>query len=67
MSGLVCLHDRAALERWLRRDPRLHLYELGDLDDFFWPHTIWYGLEDRSELLSVALLYTALVLPMEAP
>ncbi|HEY8077551.1 MAG TPA: GNAT family N-acetyltransferase, partial [Labilithrix sp.] len=59
VAGLVSLHDRAALERWLRRDPRLHLYELGDLDDFFWPHTTWYGLEDRSELLAVALLYTA--------
>jgi ribosomal protein S18 acetylase RimI-like enzyme len=62
--SLLSLHDRAALERWLRRDPRLHLYELGDLDDFFWPHTTWYGLEEGAELVSVALLYTSGELPV---
>lgn len=61
MARLVTLHDRAALERRLRRDPRLHLYELGDLDDFFWPHTIWYGLDDES---AIALLYIASDLPV---
>ena len=57
--GLVSLHDRVALERWLRRDARVHLYELGDLDDFFWPHTTWYGLEESADLRAVALLYAA--------
>lgn len=39
--------------------PALHLYELGDLDDFFWPHTTWYALGD-----AIALLYAATELPV---
>ncbi|MFY1669914.1 GNAT family N-acetyltransferase [Plantactinospora sp. WMMB334] len=45
-------HDRNELAGLLRRDPHLHAYELGDLDDFYWPHTTWYRLDD-----AVALLY----------
>lgn len=61
---LVCLHDKAVLEEALRRDPVVHLYELGDLDDFFWPETTWYGLEDRGALRAVALVYAAGDLPV---
>jgi ribosomal protein S18 acetylase RimI-like enzyme len=35
------------------------LYELGDLDDFFWPHTTWYARGG-----SIALLYRATDLPV---
>ncbi|MDG4797693.1 GNAT family N-acetyltransferase [Micromonospora sp. WMMD1082] len=45
-------HDRAVLAGLLGRDPVLHAYQLGDLDDFFWPYTSWYR---RGE--AVALLY----------
>lgn len=38
------IKDRSAIEAFYRRDPWLHLYELGDLDDFFWPHTEWPAL-----------------------
>ncbi|MFD9598247.1 GNAT family N-acetyltransferase [Kitasatospora sp. NPDC059973] len=51
---LRSLHDRAALEARFRRDPALHLMELGDLDDLLWPHTSWYGLAPDGP---VALLY----------
>ncbi len=54
----VCLHDRARLAAFFRRSPALHAYALGDLDDFFWPHTQWYGLEDKGELRQIVLLYT---------
>jgi len=53
------VHDRAELERLLRGDPALHSYELGDLDDFFWPHTTWYRHGD-----SVALVYHGAGLPI---
>ena len=53
------VHDRAELERLLRRDPALHSYEIGDLDDFFWPHTTWYRHGD-----SVALVYHGAGLPI---
>ncbi|MFG2065134.1 GNAT family N-acetyltransferase [Micromonospora sp. NPDC048871] len=45
-------HERRVLAGLLGRDPRLHAYELGDLDEFFWPYTSWYR---RGE--AVALLY----------
>ena len=40
--------------------PYLHLYEIGDLDAFFWPHTRWFGVQDVASrmYLFVVLLYT---------
>lgn len=35
------------------------MYEIGDLDDFFWAHTIWYALCEQDEILQLALLYVA--------
>ncbi|MGW6914337.1 GNAT family N-acetyltransferase [Kitasatospora sp. NPDC054939] len=52
--SLRSLHDRAALEARFRRDPALHLMELGDLDDLLWPHTSWYTTGPDGP---VALLY----------
>jgi ribosomal protein S18 acetylase RimI-like enzyme len=49
--------DRDRLAAFLARDPAIHAYALGDLDDFFWPHTRWFGLENAGLLLQVALLY----------
>lgn len=49
----------------MRRDAALHLYEIGDLDPFFWPYTKWYGLRQGSgELGALALLYEAPDLPV---
>ncbi|MEU1248173.1 GNAT family N-acetyltransferase [Micromonospora arida] len=45
-------HDRTVLARLLGRDPVLHAYQLGDLDDFFWPYTSWFRRGEQ-----VALLY----------
>lgn len=39
---MIRLEDRAEIEKILRRDATLHAYELGDLDDFHWPDTVWY-------------------------
>lgn len=64
MLDLVCLHAKDEVEAFARRNPLLHLYELGDLDDFFWPHTVWYGLKDRSAVRQLALLYTGLSTPV---
>ncbi|OKI85157.1 GNAT family N-acetyltransferase [Micromonospora sp. CB01531] len=51
-------HDRTVLADLLGRDPVLHAYQLGDLDDFFWPYTSWYRRGDQ-----VALLYHGVDLP----
>lgn len=51
--------DLATIERFLRRNVGLHIYELGDLDPFFAPHVRWYGWTKQQQLEAVSLLYTA--------
>lgn len=58
--GLVRVQDKVLLERFLRADPLLHIYSLGDLDDFFWPHTRWYGWTTDGGLQAVILLYAGM-------
>jgi ribosomal protein S18 acetylase RimI-like enzyme len=58
MIRTICWHDRDAIAACLRRDPLLHLYAIGDLDDFFWPYTQWYALADGDDIRQVILCYT---------
>jgi ribosomal protein S18 acetylase RimI-like enzyme len=57
--GIIYLHDKSRIEAFLRKDVFLHIYSIGDLDDFFWPDTVWYGWEKEGEIQAVTLLYTA--------
>lgn len=59
----VCLHDKNEIEALLRQNTFLHLYSIGDLDDFFWQHTTWYGLKEDT-LKQIVLLYTGSFLPV---
>lgn len=53
------IRDKGEIWNRLQRETSLHLYEIGDLDDFFWPHTRWFvGAEE-----SLALLYTGMTPP----
>lgn len=61
---VACLHDKDAVEACLRRDETLHAYELGDLDDFYWPNTTWYALEPYGTARQIALIYSASDLPV---
>jgi ribosomal protein S18 acetylase RimI-like enzyme len=61
---LVELDDRALIAAFCRRRPAVHAYELGDLDDFFWPHTRWFGWKQGDSLLQLSLLYTENELPV---
>ena len=54
---LVELRDRDQLATFFRRRPAVHAYALGDLDDFFWPHTRWLGWTAGGEVTQVALVY----------
>ncbi|MFE3113405.1 GNAT family N-acetyltransferase [Kitasatospora indigofera] len=58
--SLRSVHDRAVLEARFRRDPALHLMELGDLDDLLWPHTSWFTAAPDGP---VALLYAVGEIP----
>ncbi len=60
----VCLHDKNEIQACFSSNIPLHLYSLGDLDDFFWPHTTWYALKDSDGLKAVALLYSETALPV---
>jgi RimJ/RimL family protein N-acetyltransferase len=64
MTRHRCIHDKSLLEAHFRRSPILHLYELGDLDDFFWPYTSWYALPEEGDILAVALVYSGSELPV---
>ncbi|HEX6288089.1 MAG TPA: GNAT family N-acetyltransferase [Herpetosiphonaceae bacterium] len=59
----VCLHVKDEIEAVLRRNPFVHLYALGDLDDFFWQHTTWYGLRQNEQIQHVVLLYSGTSVP----
>jgi ribosomal protein S18 acetylase RimI-like enzyme len=54
---VVELRDRPAIAAFLRHRPAVHAYELGDLDDFFWPHTRWLAWQSDGWIRQLALLY----------
>jgi hypothetical protein len=58
---LCSIHDRAELHQFFLRDPALFLYELGDLDDFYFENTVYFGLRDvtTKELKAAMLQYVA--------
>lgn len=55
---ITCLHCRATIASFLKQAPHLRLYELGDLDDFFWPYTTWYALADRDAIQQLVVFYS---------
>ena len=61
---LVELDDRATIAAFFRRNAGAHVYELGDLDDFDWPHTRWFAWEHGGRLEQVALLYSEPSVPV---
>lgn len=60
----ICIHDRDSIEAFLRHNTFLHLYSLGDLDDFFWHYTTWYALIEQQQIQQIVLLYTGTSLPV---
>ncbi|MCP4442075.1 MAG: GNAT family N-acetyltransferase [Aureispira sp.] len=58
------LHDRKLIEQFCRQNIYTHIYSIGDLDNFFWKHTIWYGYWQEGKLASVFLLYVETDLPV---
>ena len=61
---VISLHDKDEIERYLRRNALIHLYELGDLDDFFWRYTTWYALKGGEQIQSLFLMYSAINPPV---
>ncbi len=58
------VRDRRDIETFLLQDKALHLYELGDLDPFFWGYTEWYGARSaHAPLAALVLVYSGTTLP----
>lgn len=53
----IALHSREQIAALLRQDIALHLYAIGDLDDFFWPSTQWYALDADGAARAPILCY----------
>lgn len=63
-SKAICLHDKKEIESFLRRNVYLHIYSIGDLDDFFWPYTTWYAIKENEEIRAITLLYSGRSFPV---
>jgi GNAT superfamily N-acetyltransferase len=57
--SIITLNNKQQIEEYLLRYPQFNYYHLGDLDDFFWPHTEWYTRQKDGEISALVLLYTA--------
>lgn len=58
------INDKKVIETHFRKNTGLNLYQLGDLDDFFWKYTKWFSLKDASEVSQIILLYSGTELPV---
>lgn len=60
---LQSIHSKPEILKFLMSAPELQVYSIGDLDDFFWPKTIWYSLKENDEIKALALLYIGMSTP----
>ncbi|MFO8035441.1 MAG: GNAT family N-acetyltransferase [Anaerolineales bacterium] len=60
----INLHDKRDIYQHLKLNVPLHIYSIGDLDDFFWPFTTYYGLVEDEQIREIALLYSGHELPV---
>jgi ribosomal protein S18 acetylase RimI-like enzyme len=59
MNTFTTIKNRETIADYLCCCPDLNFYQIGDLDDFFWPHTRWHAAMRGDEIAAIALLYTA--------
>lgn len=52
--------NKKEIYSFLSRNKGLYLYLIGDLDDFFWPHTTWYTAIVNGKIEAVAMLYSGM-------
>ena len=61
---MIMLHDKDEILSFLQKNVFLHIYGIGDLDDFFWNYTTWYALKQNGIIKAIILLYTGVSLPV---
>lgn len=55
--SITLIKDKKVLENFCRKNTALNIYQLGDLDDFYWPQTDFYGYYEDDELKSVVMIF----------
>lgn len=58
------IKDKNQIAQYLLKFPHLNYYHLGDLDDFFWPHTKWFANQTNGDIDAICLLYSGLEPPV---
>ena len=62
--NILTIGDKAQIAAYLRRFPEQTIYQLGDLDPFFWDATHWFTAIEHDSIQALALLYDAPDLPV---
>ncbi|HHE37047.1 MAG TPA: GNAT family N-acetyltransferase [Candidatus Cloacimonetes bacterium] len=57
------LKNKKKIQNFLQKDIYLHLYSIGDLDDFFWKNSTYFGLISNDKIKAIILLYKGLQIP----
>jgi ribosomal protein S18 acetylase RimI-like enzyme len=52
--------DKNQIEQYLIKYSHVNFYHLGDLDDFFWPHTTWFVNAKGADFSAILLLYAGI-------
>jgi len=60
----IQISDRAQIEAYLRSNPELFVYSLGDLEDDLWPFTKWYAAIDSGEIHAICLVFSKYKVPV---
>ncbi len=60
---IEAIEDKGEIEYFLQQDSKLHTYEIGDLEPFFWPKTKWWAARHQGKIAAMALRYQAPTLP----
>lgn len=64
MFTFTCVHDKKIIEEFYKQNPEKSIYELGDLDKFYWNKTIWYAFSNSFAVENIALVYCGTELPV---
>lgn len=56
--NIKTLQDKKVIESHFRKNTDLHIYSIGDLDDFFWKFTSWFAYKSENNIEQIVLLYS---------
>ncbi|MBK8549659.1 MAG: GNAT family N-acetyltransferase [Ignavibacteria bacterium] len=54
---IIFIKDKNIIEEHFRKNTELNIYSIGDLDDFFWERSKFYGIGSYESIEEIVLLY----------